>query len=130
MIHSTACTQFGEYRLFASERLLLRGDDQVEIGGRALDILVVLTEHAGLVVSKKDLMTRVWDSVHVEESTLRVHIANLRKAIGDGDDGARYIVGVPGRGYSFVGAVRELQEPARRRRSSARSEPHRGTPRR
>ena len=72
------------------------------MGGRALDLLAALIEHAGTVLPKADLIARVWPDVTVEEVGLRVHVANLRKALGDGKDGVRYIVNVAGRGYSFV----------------------------
>jgi DNA-binding winged helix-turn-helix (wHTH) protein len=72
------------------------------IGGRALDLLVVLAEHAGEVVDKRELVKRVWTDVNVDEGSLRFHITALRKALGDGTEGVRYIVNVPGRGYCFA----------------------------
>lgn len=97
---------FGPFRLVAAERLLLKEGAPVAVGGRALDVLMVLIERAGDVVSRRELIERVWPDVVVEEGNLRVHIANLRKALGDGRDGARYVTNVPGRGYCFVAAVR------------------------
>ena len=96
---------FGPFHLHATERRLLRSGQAIEIGSRALDILIALVEQAGEVIGKKALVARVWPDVIVEESSLRVHVAALRKALGDGLDGARYIANVPGRGYSFVAAV-------------------------
>ncbi|MBM0106091.1 winged helix-turn-helix domain-containing protein [Steroidobacter sp. S1-65] len=96
---------FGPFRLHAIERRLLRDGAPVEIGSRALDILITLVERAGEVIGKKTLVARVWPDVIVEESSLRVHVAALRKALTDGVDGARYITNVPGRGYSFVAPV-------------------------
>ncbi len=96
---------FGVFRLFAAERLLKKADEPVQIGGRALDILMALVERAGEDVSRKELMSRVWPDVTVEEANLRVHIAGLRKALGDGRGGARYVANVPGRGYCFVAPV-------------------------
>jgi predicted ATPase/DNA-binding winged helix-turn-helix (wHTH) protein len=96
---------FGPFRLFAAERQLKKGDQPVQLGGRALDALITLVERAGEVVTLKELISRVWPDVTVEEANLRVHIASLRKALGDGSQGARYIVTVPGRGYSFVAPV-------------------------
>jgi predicted ATPase/DNA-binding winged helix-turn-helix (wHTH) protein len=75
------------------------------LGSRALDILIVLISAPNEVVSKKDLMSRVWPDVIVEEGSLRFHMASLRKALGDGKDGARYITTIPGRGYCFVAPV-------------------------
>lgn len=96
---------FGPFYLHATERRLSRAGEPVEIGSRALDILIALVERAGEVIGKKGLIARVWPDVIVEESSLRVHVAALRKALGDGVDGARYITNVPGRGYSFVAPV-------------------------
>jgi predicted ATPase/DNA-binding winged helix-turn-helix (wHTH) protein len=96
---------FGPFRLFAAERRLTKGDEPLRLGGRALDTLIALVERAGEVVTQRELISHVWPDVTVEEANLRVHIANLRKALGDGRKGARYIVTVPGRGYSFVAPV-------------------------
>jgi DNA-binding winged helix-turn-helix (wHTH) protein len=96
---------FGPFCLFSAERQLKKGDEPLQLGGRALDTLIALVERAGEVVTQRELISRVWPDVTVEEANLRVHIANLRKALGDGYEGARYIVTVPGRGYSFVAPV-------------------------
>src|SRR6185312_3139763 len=97
---------FGPFHLIPAERLLRRGDQPVAIGGRALDLLIALVEQSGQVVSRRDLLERVWPDVIVEEANLRVHLAGLRKLLGEGKDGARYITNVPGRGYCFVARVR------------------------
>jgi len=96
---------FGPFRLFMAERLLKKADEPIQLGRRALDILVTLVEQAGEVVTRKELISRVWPDVTVEEANLRVHIAGLRKALEDGRDGVRYVVNVPGRGYCFVAQV-------------------------
>ena len=95
---------FGPFQLFAAERQLKKGDEPLQVGGRAFDTLMALVERAGEVVTQRELIARVWPDVTVEEANLRVHIANLRKALGEGQD-ARYIVTVPGRGYCFVAPV-------------------------
>ncbi len=77
----------------------------VQLGSRALDVLIMLVENAGNVVTKQQLIDHVWPDVTVEESSLRVHIAGLRKALGDGQGGARYVTNVAGRGYCFVAGV-------------------------
>jgi predicted ATPase/DNA-binding winged helix-turn-helix (wHTH) protein len=102
---------FGPFHLVASERLLTREGAPIELGSRALEILVVLISTPNEIVSKKDLMSRVWPDVIVEEGSLRFHIARLRKALGDGKDGARYITTLPGRGYCFVAPVSQLSSP-------------------
>ena len=96
---------FGPFHLFAAERQIKKGDEPLQLGGRAFDTLIALVERAGEVVTQRELIARVWPDVTVEEANLRVHIANLRKALGDGREDARYIVTVPGRGYCFVAPV-------------------------
>src|SRR3984885_10703422 len=96
---------FGPFSLFGAERLLKKGDEPIPLGGRALDILIALAERAGEVVSHKELISTAWPDVRVEEANLRFQIAALRKAIGDGGDGARYVSNVAGRGYCFVAPV-------------------------
>ncbi len=96
---------FGPYRLIPAERVLLRGAAAVDIGSRALDVLIALAEAAGEVVEQRALMARAWPNVVVGDGSLRVTIADLRKALGDGQDGVRYIANVTGRGYCFVAPV-------------------------
>ena len=96
---------FGPFRLFAAERQLKKGDEALQLGGRALDTLIALVERAGEVVTQGELISRVWPDVTVEEVNLRVHIASLRKVLGDGRGDTRYIVTVAGRGYCFVAPV-------------------------
>ncbi|WP_084455000.1 ATP-binding protein [Novosphingobium rosa] len=102
---------FGPFALFPGERLLTMDGVPVEIGGRSLDLLVVLTEQPGRVLSKRDLLKRVWSDVVVEDGSLRFHMAGLRKLLGDGRDGARYIATQVGVGYAFVAKV-ETHGPA------------------
>ncbi len=103
---------FGPFRLVQSARLLERGTQPVEIGSRAFDILALLVERCGTVVSKRDLMARAWPDLTVDETSLRVQITGLRKVLGDGVGGARYISNLPGRGYCFVAPVQfEKQAP-------------------
>lgn len=97
--------RFGPFTLAASERLLSREGVPVELGGRALDILVALVEAPNEIISKKDLIAQVWPDTVVEEGSLRFHMTGLRKALGDGQDGARYIATLAGRGYCFVAPV-------------------------
>ncbi|MDY0746371.1 winged helix-turn-helix domain-containing protein [Paucibacter sp. R3-3] len=93
---------FGPFILHRMQKQLLEDGRPVRLGSRALDLLVALVERAGEVVSREELVAIVWPRTVVEESSLRVHIAALRKVLGDGQPGARYIVNQPGRGYSFV----------------------------
>jgi predicted ATPase/DNA-binding winged helix-turn-helix (wHTH) protein len=96
---------FGPFRLFPAERLIERSGEQLQLGGRAMDILIALVERAGDVLSQRELIDRVWSNVIVEDNNLRFHVAALRKALSDGQDGARYVINVPRRGYSFVGPI-------------------------
>lgn len=93
---------FGPYRVHPHQRLVLEAGRPLRLGRRAVEILLILLEHAGNVVSKQELITRVWPKTVVEDTNLRVHMAALRKALGDGQAGQRYIVTVAQRGYSFV----------------------------
>jgi predicted ATPase/DNA-binding winged helix-turn-helix (wHTH) protein len=96
---------FGPFILFPAERLLKKADEPIPLGGRALDILITLAERAGEVVTHKELISAVWPDVTVEEGNLRFQVAALRKALGEGRDGTRYISNIAGRGYCFVAPV-------------------------
>src|SRR4051794_32908892 len=93
-----AAISFGPFRLFPEQRILLEGERPVRLGSRSLLLLIALAEQPGRVVGKAELIARVWRGVKVDEINLRVSLAALRRAIGDGSGGSRYIVTVPGRG--------------------------------
>ena len=97
--HLTAPAEyrFGDFRLLPQEQQLLRGDAPVALTGRAFSLLLALVEAAGRLVSKDDLMRRIWAGVVVEENNLAVHVGVLRKLLGAGS-----IATVPGRGYRFA----------------------------
>jgi predicted ATPase/DNA-binding winged helix-turn-helix (wHTH) protein len=104
---------FGPFRLVPERRQLLEGEAPVRLGRRALSILIALAERAGTLVSKEELTALAWPDVSVEEGSLRVHIAALRKVLGDGQAGRRYIENVPGRGYRLVAVVeRQTRAPS------------------
>jgi predicted ATPase/DNA-binding winged helix-turn-helix (wHTH) protein len=90
----------------AAQRLLLEGDKPVRLGSRAFDILIALVERPGEVVGKDQLIARAWPQTFVEESNLKIQMSALRRALGDGQGGNRYVITVPGRGYNFVAPVR------------------------
>jgi DNA-binding winged helix-turn-helix (wHTH) protein len=96
---------FGPFCLLPTQFLLLERDRPVPLGSRALQILIVLLERRGELVSKHELMTRVWPKVFVEPANLTVHISALRRTLRDGRDGNRFIINIPGRGYCFVASV-------------------------
>lgn len=93
---------FGPFRFFPGQQLLVEGEASINLGSRARALLLALLERQGQVVGKAQLIQRAWPDTFVEEANLRVHIGALRRALGDGQAGRRYIVNVPGRGYSFV----------------------------
>src|SRR5712672_2463395 len=97
--------QFGPFELSSRERGLRRDGVVLPLGSRALDLLIYLAERPGEVMAKQELIDHVWPDVTVEEGSLRVHVAAIRKALGDGQFGNRYIANIKGRGYSFVGTV-------------------------
>jgi DNA-binding winged helix-turn-helix (wHTH) protein len=102
---ASAKVSFGPFRLLPTQFLLLEDDKPVPLGSRALEILIALLERRGELVSKQDLMARVWPNVFVEPANLTVHMSALRRALRDGRDGRRFIVNIPGRGYCFVASV-------------------------
>ena len=102
---------FGPFRLLPTQRLLLEGDQPVRLGSRALDILLALVERPGQLVSKRELMARVWPDLVVVEANLTVHVASLRRALRDGRARNRYLINIPGQGYCFVAPVIVMDDP-------------------
>src|ERR1051326_3446815 len=99
--------EFGRFRLKVAERVLLREGELVPLTPKVFDILVTLVEHGGQVVSKDDLMKRVWPNTFVEEGNLTQNISLLRKALGESPGGVQFIETVPRRGYRFVADTNE-----------------------
>jgi predicted ATPase/DNA-binding winged helix-turn-helix (wHTH) protein len=100
--------RFGPFELNVAERSLKKANQVLPLGGRAYDILIALLENAGEVVGKAELIKLAWPDVTVEEGSLRVHLSALRKALGDGQFGNKYIANVQGQGYSFIAPVARL----------------------
>ncbi len=103
---------FGEFKLDGRRRLLLKGGRAVALNSNAFDLLSVLVENGGLVLSKDQLLEAVWPGQFVEENNLTVHISALRKVFGETKGAHRFILTIPGRGYSFVEEVRREDEQA------------------
>lgn len=103
-LHESLTTQFvfGPFSVVPGKRLLTRNGVPVEIGGRALDLLIALLEQPGRVLSKYDLIDKVWPDSVVAEGSLRFHMTGLRRILGDGEEQARYIATQVGVGYAFV----------------------------
>src|SRR5260370_16405227 len=102
---------FGPFRLSASERVLEKDGVPVRIGSRAFDILIALVERRTEVVTKKELFAKVWPGLVVDEGNLRYHVLALRKALGEGRSGGRYVTNVSGRGYCFVAPISRAAGP-------------------
>jgi predicted ATPase/DNA-binding winged helix-turn-helix (wHTH) protein len=94
---------FGKYRLFPRRRRLFAGEEPVELGSRAFEILVTLVEADGRLVGKEELRKRVWPGAVVEDHNIDVQISALRKALGDDRN---FIRTEAGRGYRFVAEIR------------------------
>src|SRR5437016_13064943 len=107
--------RFGPFEVSIGERVLRRDGQVLPLGGRALDILNYLADRPGEVIPKQELIDHVWSDVTVEEGSLRVHVAAIRKALGDGQFGNRYIANIKSRGYSFVWTVVPLADITERR---------------
>lgn len=119
-----SAVSFGPFRLFPKSRLLEKAGVPLHIGGRALDILIVLAERPGEVIDKRELVKRIWADVHVDEGSLRFHVSALRKALSDSGKSPRYVVNVAGRGYCFAAPLAQpvpTVAPARAETASPRS---------
>ncbi len=112
LVASERAISFGPFRLVPTQRLLLEDDNPVRVGSRALDILTALVERPGELVGKHELMARVWRGTFVEEGNLKFQVGALRRALGDGRGGRRYIATSAGQGYRFVAPVSVAQAPA------------------
>jgi len=96
--------RLGRFHLDLNGRQLARDGVSIPLSSRALDILCVLAAAQGEVVSKDELMSKVWPGLVVDENTIRVHVSALRKALGEGESGDPHVMTVPGRGYRLIGA--------------------------
>ncbi|WP_234682053.1 ATP-binding protein [Bradyrhizobium monzae] len=114
---AAATLSFGPFTVTPHERLVTRDGVVLPMGAKSFDTLIALMSRPNEVVSKWDLMGLVWPGMSVEETNLRFHIAALRKALGDGKDGARYITTLSGRGYCFVAPISQAGVEAERRRA-------------
>ena len=95
--------RLGRLHLDINARQLARDGVPIALSSRAFDILCVFAAAQGEVVTKDELMSRVWPGLVVDENTIRVHVSALRKALGEGESGEAYVLTVPGRGYRLIG---------------------------
>src|ERR1700693_3130353 len=100
-----AAIEFGRFSVLPHRRELLAEGRPLELGGRAFDVLMVLIEASGAVVSKDALMNRVWPNRVIEENSLQAQISALRRAFGADRELIRTIAG---RGYQFTGEIRTV----------------------
>jgi DNA-binding winged helix-turn-helix (wHTH) protein len=98
-----ATLEFGRFRMLLRRRQLLAEGAPIELGSRAFDLLLALVEAGGSLVSKGELITRVWPGIIVSEENLKVQISALRKALGEDRD---FIRTESGRGYRFTASIR------------------------
>jgi DNA-binding winged helix-turn-helix (wHTH) protein len=103
-----AALEFGRFRVLLRRRQLLDDEVPVELGTRAFDLLLVLLEADGLLLSKEELLSRVWPVAVVSEENLKVQISALRKVLGAERDVIRTEFG---RGYRFTGVLRSTSAP-------------------
>lgn len=103
---------FGPFTLSLDRRELRLDGRALPLGARALELLALLAGRAGEMVGRDEIVARLASGADMDRNRLRAHIAALRRALGDGKNGSRYIVNVLGRGYVFVAAVRRRQPPA------------------
>ena len=102
---TTRKLKFGPFELSSRERVLRHEGVVLPLGRRSLDILIYLAERPGEVVADKELMDRAWSGAAIEEASLRVHMAVIRKALGERQFGSRYISNIERGAYPFVGSV-------------------------
>lgn len=102
--------EFDELQLFPRERLLTRNTKRIPLTPRVLDVLIVLVENAGNVVTKDVLLNKVWAGSFVEEGNINRTISTLRKSLGLQANGSDFIETVPKLGYRFIASVREFSE--------------------
>src|SRR5215467_4157344 len=98
--------QFDEFALDVGDRRLLRGTETVRLSPKAYNVLVALVRQRGRLVTKDELLAHVWPASFVKENILNVHVATLRKALGDDTRPPAYIETVVGSGYRFIATVR------------------------
>jgi DNA-binding winged helix-turn-helix (wHTH) protein/TolB-like protein/Tfp pilus assembly protein PilF len=96
---------FGDFELDVEKRFLLKKGQAVALNPKAFDLLLTLIENRGAVLSKDELLEKIWENQFVEENNLTVHISALRKIFGEKKNEHRFIVTVPGKGYKFVADI-------------------------
>src|SRR5215470_6316714 len=115
ILSQTRTFSFGPFVLAPERQVLVKGARPIRVGARCLEILTALVERAGELITKDELISRVWPDTFVEESNLKVNVAALRRVLGDRQEAPRYVATANGRGYRFIAPVESsapVQEPA------------------
>jgi Tol biopolymer transport system component/DNA-binding winged helix-turn-helix (wHTH) protein len=112
--------KFGDFEIDASRRVLLKHGEPVALNSKTFDLLLTLVERRGEVLSKDELLDKVWAGQFVEEGNLKVQVSTLRKVFGEKRNENRFIATVPGRGYSFVAEFDDGEDIIIESHSSAR----------
>ncbi|MBI3652359.1 MAG: PD40 domain-containing protein [Acidobacteria bacterium] len=105
-----ALYKIGAFYLDPEKKLLIKENQPVAIQPKVFDTLLALVEGRGTVLTKDDLMEKIWSNIAVEENNLQQHISALRKILGKTEDGKPYIETLPKRGYRFTATVEELED--------------------
>ena len=103
---------FGEFVLDPANRTCTHGDEALPISGKVYDILLAFVENPGRLLSKDELIDRIWADEFVEEGNLARNVSTLRKLLGDTQKDHKYILTVPGHGYRFVADVKSVDDQA------------------
>ena len=102
--------EFGPFHLEPDERLLRNGEQSLALAPKYFDLLVLLVQNSGRLLTKDQIMQTVWSGSIVEEANLTVAISAIRKTLAEKESGVQYIETVPKKGYRFVAEVREVEE--------------------
>src|SRR5580698_8863822 len=103
---------FGPFALDVAERRLAKGGQPVALTPKAFDLLALLIERRDHIVTKDELIARIWGGLPIDEHNIQVTVSMLRRALEDGANGLRYVETVPRHGYRFIGQVAETGDPA------------------
>lgn len=102
--------EFGDFRLDTKEKILLRGDQPVDLTPKGFELLSVFVENHGRLLGKDELMDRIWADSFVEESNLTFNVRQLRKILGDDAQRPKYIKTVRQHGYRFIADVKQISK--------------------
>ena len=100
--------QFGVFQLSVTDRQLKRGETSIPLTPKLFDLLIFLLENHGRAISKDELLSKIWPDSFVSEENLSRHISTLRKTLGEGGNGFRYIETLPKFGYRFAEPVTQI----------------------